>query len=99
MNKTLIVSLVLLFAGIALALNSFGVSCPFAGDNSSCLVNGNSAGNCSGNCIGNCGENCVCPNGAGYVQNNSSEENCSALGSCPVKAKAASTGLGCCSGR
>ena len=84
MNKYPIVALVLLLAGMALVLNSSGISCPFAGENSSCQVNGT--------CSGNCGENCTCPNDAAYAQNNSTEENCSALGSCPVKA--ASTGNG-----
>jgi len=89
MNKFPIVALVLLLAGMALILNSSGISCPFAGDNSSCKVNEN--------CTGNCGDNGTCPNGAACAQNISSEENCSALGSCPVKA--ASVGKGCCSGR
>ena len=75
MNKIQIVALVLLLAGIA-------PSCPFAGDNSTCMINGN----CTGNCSENCGENCAFPNDAACAQNNSSEENCSALGSCPVKA-------------
>ncbi|MCK9565608.1 MAG: hypothetical protein M0Q43_06120 [Methanothrix sp.] len=82
MNKYPIVALVLLLAGMALILNSYGIFCPFAGDNSSCLANGN----CAGNCSENCGENCTCPIDAAGAQNNSTEENCSALGSCPVKA-------------
>ncbi|MHB8120058.1 MAG: hypothetical protein ACYDHX_15280 [Methanothrix sp.] len=81
MNKYPIVALVLLMAGMALVLNCAGISCPFAGDNSSCQVNGNCAANCGGNGSGNC----ICPNDAAFAQNNSSEENCSALGSCPVK--------------
>jgi len=93
MNKFPIVALVLLLAGMALVLNSSGILCPFAGDSSSCKANGN----CTGNCGANCGENGTCPNAATCAQNISSEENCSALGSCPVKA--ASTGKGCCSGR
>jgi len=93
MNKFPIVALVLLMAGMALVLNCSGISCPFAGDNSTCQVNGN----CTGNCSVNGSENCTCPNGAVCAQNNSTEENCSALGSCPVKAP--STGIGCCSGR
>ena len=47
MNKFPIVALVLLMAGMALVLNSAGISCPFAGDNSTCQVNGNCTGNCS----------------------------------------------------
>jgi len=85
MNKYPIVALVLLLAGMALVLNSAGISCPFAGENGSCRVNGNCSGNCGINCGGNCGENCTCPNGATGAQNNSTQENCSALGSCPVK--------------
>ena len=95
MNKYPIVALVLLLAGMALALNSAGISCPFAGENSSCQVNGNDSGKCGTNCGGIGSGNCICPNGASGnsgAQNNSSEENCSALGSCPVKA--ASTGNG-----
>ena len=97
MNKYPIVALVLLLAGMALILNSTGISCPFAGENSSCQVNGTCSGNCGINCGGNGSGNCICPNGATCAQNNSSEENCSALGSCPVKSE--STGNGCCSGR
>ncbi|MEI8004331.1 MAG: hypothetical protein WCG94_08325 [Methanothrix sp.] len=85
MNKYPIVALVLLLAGMALVLNSSGISCTLAGDNSSCRVNGNGS------------ENCICPNGTVCSQNNSSEQNCSALGACPVKA--ASTRKGCCAGR
>jgi hypothetical protein len=89
MNKYPIVALVLLLAGMALVLNSSGISCPFAGENSSCQVNGNGSGNCglncSLNCSGNCSENGTCSNGATAPQNNSTEENCTALGSCPVK--------------
>jgi hypothetical protein len=97
MNKYPIVALVLLLAGMALILNSAGISCPFAGENSSCQVNGSCSGNCGTNCGGNGSGNCICPNGATCAQNNSTIENCSALGSCPVKA--ASTGNGCGSGR
>jgi hypothetical protein len=78
MNKFPIVALVLLMAGMTLVLNCSGISCPFAGDNSTCQVNGNCSVNGSGNC--------TCPNGSVCSLNNSSEENCSALGSCPVKA-------------
>jgi hypothetical protein len=81
MNKFPIVALVLLLAGMALVLNSSGISCPFAGENSSCKLNGN----CTGNCSENCSENCTCPNDAACAQNSISEENCSALGACPVK--------------
>jgi hypothetical protein len=88
MNKLPIVALVLLLAGMALVLNSYGISCPFAGENSSCKVNGN--------CTGNCSENCICPNDASCAQNNSTEENCTALGSCPVKASEIKGG---CTGR
>jgi len=87
MNKYPIVALVLLMAGMALVLNSSGISCPFAGSNSS-------NGNCTGNCSLNSSENCICPNDAACAQNNSSEENCTALGSCPVKAASAAKG-GC----
>jgi len=91
MNKYPIVALVLLLAGIALILNCASISCPF-GENSVCQVNGSCSGNCGANCGancginsgGNCGENCICPNGVTDAQNNS-KENCSALGSCPVK--------------
>jgi len=41
MNKFPIVALVLLLAGMAMVLNCSGISCPFAGDNSTCKVNGN----------------------------------------------------------
>ncbi len=81
MNKYPIVALVLLLAGIALVLNSAGISCPFAGENRACQVNG-SYGEDRGI---NCGENCTGPNGSAGTQNNSTQENCSALGSCPVK--------------
>ncbi|MBN1236325.1 MAG: hypothetical protein JW999_09815 [Methanotrichaceae archaeon] len=84
MNKYPIVALILLLAGIALVVNSSGISCPFAGENSSCRVNGNCTGNCSANGSGNYSENCTCPRDAACAQNNTSEENCSALGSCPV---------------
>ncbi|MDD1748390.1 MAG: hypothetical protein LUO89_00790 [Methanothrix sp.] len=93
MKKFPIVALALLLAGMAMALNSSGISCSLAGDNSSCKVNGN----CTGNCTGNGSENCICPSGAACTQNNSTEENCSALGSCPIGA--ASAGKGCCAGR
>lgn len=94
MNKYPIVALVLLLAGIALLLNSAGISCPFSGDNSSCQskesgsINcGANCGNCAGNCSGNCTGNGICPNEPACAQNNSNstEENCAALGSCPVK--------------
>jgi hypothetical protein len=88
MNKYQIVALILLLAGIAVVLNPTGISCPFAEDNSTSQVNGN----CTGNCTANCGAKAICPNGATCSQNISSEENCSQLGSCPVKA--ASTGNG-----
>jgi hypothetical protein len=92
MNKYPIVVLVLLLAGIALILNCASISCPFAGDEGSCQVNGSCSGNCGINCSGNCGENCTCSNADAGIQNNSTEENCSALGSCPIKAL--STGEG-----
>jgi len=56
------------------------------------ILNCASSGNCGINCSGNCGENCTCPNADPGIQNNSTEENCSALGSCPIKAL--STGEG-----
>ena len=87
MNKYPIVALVLLLAGIALILNCASISCPFAGDEGSCQVNGSCSGNCGINCSGNCGGNCTCPNGVTDAQNNSTGENCSVLGSCPIKAQ------------
>jgi len=92
MNKHPIAALVLLLAGMALVLNSSGISCPFAEDNSSCKANVN----CTGICTGNGSENCISSCGAAYP-NNSAGENCSVLGACPVKA--ASTGRGCCAVR
>lgn len=91
MNKYPIVAMVLLLAGIALMLNCISctsISCPFSGDDRSCHATENSSiscgGNC-GNCSGNCTGNCTCPNGPAGAQNDSTEENCTALGSCPVK--------------
>ncbi|MDD2756446.1 MAG: hypothetical protein PHS80_13095 [Methanothrix sp.] len=89
MNKYPIVALVLLLAGVALILNCASISCSFSGDSGLCQVNGSCSGNCGANCGGNCGENCTCPNAVTGIQNNSTEDNCSALGSCPIKALSA----------
>jgi hypothetical protein len=85
MNKYPIVVWILLLVGGALMLNSAGVSCPFSEDRSPCCEKESCSGNCSLNCPGNCSLNSTCPNEATAATNNSTQENCSALGSCPVK--------------
>ena len=75
MNKFPIVAIFLLLVGLALTLNSNSISCPFAGENNSCMVNGT------------CIENCTCPNDAACAQNCPAAQNCSEFGACPVDAE------------
>ncbi|HPS90962.1 MAG TPA: hypothetical protein PKV33_02290 [Methanothrix sp.] len=92
MNKHPIVALILLLAGTALILNGAGVSCPFSEDRSSCCGKESCSGNCSLNCLGNCSLNGTCPNEPAVATNNATQENCTALGSCPVKVQSANNG-------
>lgn len=92
MNKYPIVVWILLLAGIALILNSAGVSCPFSEDGSTCREKESCSGNCSLNCPGNCSLNGTCPHEVTLVTNNATQENCTALGSCPVKVQPAENG-------
>ncbi len=86
MNKVLIVALVLLLAGLAMSISPSGLFSSLAGDNSSCGMKENCTGNCSVNCSENCSKSCISPNNAARANNNSSQQSCSALGPCPVKA-------------
>ncbi len=80
-----IVALVLLLAVAGLAYSVSGISGPISEGNGSCMVNGTCNENCT--CIdpGNCTENCTCAN-------NSSVQNCTGSGPCPVKDASEKTG-------
>ena len=82
MNRSILVILLLAVAIAALALVSFSLPTDLSEKIQSCP----SGGNCSGNCSHSGGEAGVCSSRSACQENNS-EENCSAAGSCPLKQK------------